>query len=355
MANPSVSITFVNATTASASDVNTCFTDIINSLTDSTKDLSISALTCAGTATLNGAVTLGNASGDDITITGSIAASIPVKTNATYDFGSSTLGLASVYLGTGTKTTRLMGGATTSWTMTLPVNVPTTSGSFLASTTGGVTSWYNTLPPSIQVLSGTGICTIATGAKYVEIEMVAGGGGGGGTGPANVAAGAGADTLITIGGTAVFTCTGGARGVGSTGNGGAGGAATVAAGNIGFSVAGSAGNGSDTLVNSCGGHGGASYFGGQGCGSSVGADGTAGTKGGGGGGGGGNTTIQGAGGGGAGGAVWGILTLASYPTGVFSYVVGAGGAAGTPVSAGAGAQSGGAGGAGFMVVKQYFQ
>lgn len=70
MANPSVTYTFSNGTAADASEVNTNFSDIINSLTDGTKSLSIDALTAAGAATFNGNVTLGNASGDTITVTG---------------------------------------------------------------------------------------------------------------------------------------------------------------------------------------------------------------------------------------------------------------------------------------------
>ena len=99
MTNPSVTHTFTAATTASASQVNTNFTDIINSLTDGTKSLSIDALTCAGATTLNGNVTLGNASGDDITITGSLAATIPIKTNNSFNIGAATLALAGIYLG----------------------------------------------------------------------------------------------------------------------------------------------------------------------------------------------------------------------------------------------------------------
>ncbi len=67
MAAPSYTYTLTNGTTADASQVQQNFTDIRNGVTDSTKDLSISALTCAGSVTFNGNVTLGNASGDDIT------------------------------------------------------------------------------------------------------------------------------------------------------------------------------------------------------------------------------------------------------------------------------------------------
>ncbi len=99
MAAPSVTYTFSNSTTADASQVNQNFTDIINGVSDGTKDLSISALTVAGIATFNGNVTLGNASGDDVTVTGSLASTIPIKTTNTYDIGSSTKGLRYIYIG----------------------------------------------------------------------------------------------------------------------------------------------------------------------------------------------------------------------------------------------------------------
>jgi len=99
MAYPTVTYTFSNSTTADATQVNQNFTDLINGLSDGTKDLSISALTVAGTATLNGAVNLGNATSDDITITGYLASSFIPKTNQTYDIGTADLGLRALYLG----------------------------------------------------------------------------------------------------------------------------------------------------------------------------------------------------------------------------------------------------------------
>jgi fibronectin-binding autotransporter adhesin len=64
MALPSVSYTFSNGTTSSATQVNQNFTDLINALTNTTKSLSIDALTCAGavsfgtTLAVTGAATL---------------------------------------------------------------------------------------------------------------------------------------------------------------------------------------------------------------------------------------------------------------------------------------------------------
>lgn len=97
MAYPSVTYTFVNATTASASEVNQNFTDLINGMSDGTKDMNINALTVAGTATLNGAVNLGNASGDDITANGYFASALIPKTDDTYDLGTAALAWQDAY------------------------------------------------------------------------------------------------------------------------------------------------------------------------------------------------------------------------------------------------------------------
>jgi hypothetical protein len=73
MAGPSVTYTFTNGTTADGTQVSQNFTDLINGLTDGTKDLNINALTAAGTATLNGNIILGNAIGDTVTVNGVFA------------------------------------------------------------------------------------------------------------------------------------------------------------------------------------------------------------------------------------------------------------------------------------------
>lgn len=101
MAAIAVTYTFANGTAASATQVNQNFSDIISGLSDGTKDLSISALTCAGTATLNGDINVGNASADTLTITAALGSTIPIKTNNTYDIGSATLGLRKLYIGNG--------------------------------------------------------------------------------------------------------------------------------------------------------------------------------------------------------------------------------------------------------------
>lgn len=98
MAAPSVTNTFTNGTTADATEVNQNFTDVINGITDGTKDLTISAFTANGAAVFNGTVTLGNATGDDVVFTGYVASTIIPKTNAAYDLGSQTLNWQALYL-----------------------------------------------------------------------------------------------------------------------------------------------------------------------------------------------------------------------------------------------------------------
>src|SRR3990167_9323796 len=127
MANVAVTNTFSNGTTADGPQVNTNFTDIINGTSDGTKDFSINALTLAGAFTANGACTFGNASGDDLTFTGSLASSIPVKTNNSFDIGAATLALASVYLGApSARSTRIRAyqSLVASYTLTLPDSGP---------------------------------------------------------------------------------------------------------------------------------------------------------------------------------------------------------------------------------------
>lgn len=152
MAAPSVTYTFTNGTTADGTQVSQNFTDLINGASDGTKDYTISALTCGGTATLNGSVILGNASSDDLTVNASLASTIPVKTTNSYDLGSSTLGLQSIYFGSsaGAFTTRLIGAAVAaSWTMTLPTGAGTAN--YVLFTNGsGVTSWSQIVDASVS-------------------------------------------------------------------------------------------------------------------------------------------------------------------------------------------------------------
>ena len=55
-------------------------------------------LDATGNATLNGDVTLGNATGDDITVTGRIASSLIPKNDSAFDLGSSALRYSTIYV-----------------------------------------------------------------------------------------------------------------------------------------------------------------------------------------------------------------------------------------------------------------
>ncbi len=160
MAFPSVTYTFSNSTTADATQVNQNFTDLINGLSDTTKSISISALTTASTATLGAAVILGSGTSNDLTFNGSIATSIPVKTNTSFDVGSATLGLRSVYIGgSSTYTCRIIGGTqSATYTITLPTAVPATT-SYVLMDNAGALSTRASSAPTVQRFTATGTQT----------------------------------------------------------------------------------------------------------------------------------------------------------------------------------------------------
>lgn len=97
MGYPTVPYTFTNGTAADATQANSNFTAILNGMSDGTKDILVAALTCAGSASFNGAVTLGNASGDDITVNGSIASHLVPEATDSYDLGSATYAFRHIY------------------------------------------------------------------------------------------------------------------------------------------------------------------------------------------------------------------------------------------------------------------
>ncbi len=101
MAAPTLTFSLTNGGTCDASQVMQNYNDLLNGITDGTKDLTFNTLNLNGTANLKGPINLGDAAADDITVTGSLASNFPVKTNNSFDVGSSTLGLAGVYLGNG--------------------------------------------------------------------------------------------------------------------------------------------------------------------------------------------------------------------------------------------------------------
>ena len=172
MAAISVTYSFTNGTAADAGQVNTNFADIIAGTSDGTKDFSISAISCAGVATFNNNVILGNASGDDIQFNGSLATSIPIKTHATYNVGSSTLALLSVYFSMdSTHGVRLLGSSSGSanYSLTLP---PATgaAGDVLYSTDASSTlGWKKDSVLITNASGGTSGVTLTTSSNSVTV------------------------------------------------------------------------------------------------------------------------------------------------------------------------------------------
>lgn len=172
MASPSVTYTFTNGTTADATQVNTNFTDVLNSLTDGSKDLSISALTVAGIFTANGNVTLGNSTADDVTVTGSLASSIPVKTDGSYDIGSAALGLRNIYLGDGGGNSVNIGAPSLSsdWSFRYPTGAGT-DGYSLETDGSGNSAWApSTLRPGKFYNLGLAAAQTSVAADSIKIQ-----------------------------------------------------------------------------------------------------------------------------------------------------------------------------------------
>lgn len=99
MAAPTIRHTFVDATTCDATQIMNNYNSIIEALSDGRKDLTVSAFTSESTSTFNGNITLGNASADTVTINAKLNTSISIKTNGTYDLGSSSKVMAVLTLG----------------------------------------------------------------------------------------------------------------------------------------------------------------------------------------------------------------------------------------------------------------
>ena len=173
MAAPSLTYTLTNGTTADASQVMQNFNDLLNGITDGTKDLSINALTCAGTATLNGHINLGNSSADDLTITASLASTLPIKTTNSYDIGSSTLGLRALYLGANSQTVAIKGSSSMSatWTLTLPTTAGT-NGYLLETNGSGAAAWVNSTNAPIAIKGVTDGSSASSGYRGQYTEVV---------------------------------------------------------------------------------------------------------------------------------------------------------------------------------------
>lgn len=179
MPAPSVTYTFSNGTTADATQVNQNFTDVINGITDGTKDLTINALTVGGTATFNGNVAIGNASSDDLTVTASLASTLPIKTNTSYDVGSSTKGLANLYMGGSSTFTAKLVAATLSANRNYTIPEVSADASFVmtqgAQTIVGVKTFSSGIAFANETLStydeGTGTLTWTGGAGIFSADQ----------------------------------------------------------------------------------------------------------------------------------------------------------------------------------------
>lgn len=175
MPAPTVTNTFTNFTTADPSQVNQNFTDILNALTDGTKDFSISAFTCTGNVSFQGNVILGNASGDDISVTGSLASSIPIKNNNSFSIGSSTLGLSGIYLGApSSRTTKLMAHQSLGASNTLTFPNGNGNASELLSTDGAGNLLWAPQPPLTGISTITTTATIPSSGSFIMASSAGG-------------------------------------------------------------------------------------------------------------------------------------------------------------------------------------
>ncbi len=210
--------------------------------------------------------------------------------------------------------------------------------------------------PTVQIfLSGTNqTYTKSANATWIEVEIVGGGGGGAGSGTTPVAATAGGASCWNSAGVActtpIYMTSGGA--LGSTA-----GAATAAGGVVSGSAScsdsqpGGSGGAGGIVINSFGGQGGSSRYGGAGTlgwGGANNATAAATNSGSGGGGAGENATNNAGGGGGAG--AWCYVLIPS-PTASYTYTIGTAGNAGT---AGGGGNNGGGGAAGKIRVIEHY-
>ncbi len=183
MPAPSVTYTFANSTTADATQVNQNFTDLINGASDGTKDYSINALTCAGAATLNGHVTLGSASNDDLTINASLASTISIKTTFSYDIGSAALGLRYIFLGSNDSAGRSVKLSApvvgTNYVFTYPTSMGTIGQFMCTDGTSAMSMRYPEKTTSkTTTFTGTGdesviLCNAASGAFTVTLPVAA--------------------------------------------------------------------------------------------------------------------------------------------------------------------------------------
>jgi len=157
MAFPSYTYTFTNGSTADATQVNQNFTDILNGISDTTKDISVASVTAAGTATLNGNVTLGSSTSKTITFNGVMSSTLNIGTNNSYDIGTITTGgLRALYFSSGAAsfTTKVLGQSTAA---NVIVTLPAATGTLALANTSNVK--FIATSPGGQTISDTVINT----------------------------------------------------------------------------------------------------------------------------------------------------------------------------------------------------
>ncbi|MBP6151890.1 MAG: hypothetical protein KA413_00295 [Candidatus Methylopumilus sp.] len=186
MAAPSVTYTFSNSTTADATQVNTNFTDLVNSLSDGLKDLTVSSLgtatiTVSGAATFNGTVALGNATTDDVTITGYVASDILPKTTGTASLGSATQAWEDIYLDEGATNggSVYFNAGTTSYLQSSADGATLTVGGFTTVSTPAVSSAGSFTGTNLLLSGSTPIirATTSDGADNATVQLWGGGSG----------------------------------------------------------------------------------------------------------------------------------------------------------------------------------
>ena len=165
MASPTVTYTLTNGSTADASQVQQNFNDLISALSDGSKSLSIDALTVGGALAANGAVTLGNATSDDVTITGYQASNLIPKSHAAYALGGSSNMYSSVYGVTHYATTVAEASSTVG--VTVDGVLCKDGGITLVSGACAMTN-YETGTFTVYVVDGSAVST-GTTARYVVV------------------------------------------------------------------------------------------------------------------------------------------------------------------------------------------
>lgn len=174
MAFTTVTYTFTNGSTADATQVNQNFTDVLNGLSDTTKDFSMNNGTLAGTLTCNGNVVIGSSSSKTVNFLGSLISSVPVNANATYDLGGATLGFRSIYIGSSSIfTTKITSAATASWTFNLPATAGTNL-QILQTDGSGNASWVTNYNDNLARINYGFTTSVSANALTINLVNAAG-------------------------------------------------------------------------------------------------------------------------------------------------------------------------------------